>query len=365
MPVDTPRVVVDLARVEQNIRDMAELAARHGKRLRPMVKTHKSPEILAMQLAAGASGILAAKVGEVEALADYGATDAVLAYPVVGEEKVARIAALSERGIRITVSFDDGDHAEWLARQLAARGLVLPALVIVDTGVRRIGVSAGRPAAELACRIARLPGLSFTGFAAHAGHAYGLGSPAALRECARAEAAALAESKRLTEAAGVPVETVAVGATPTVPYEAEEDVITELRPGNYVFYDANQLAIGSATPDRVALRVIARVISRPEPGRCVIDAGSKALSSDRGAHSSGLVKGYGLIEGFPNATLERLSEEVGVITMPPETPWRVGDEVTIIPNHACAVVNGWDRLLAVRAGRVVGEITVAARGRYQ
>lgn len=363
--MDTPRVVVDLDQVERNIRDMAELAARHGKRLRPMVKTHKSPQILAMQLAAGAVGIMAAKIGEVEALAEYGATDAVLAYPVVGEEKVERIAALSERGIRITVSFDDGDHAEWLARQLAARGLVLPALVIVDTGVRRIGVPAGRPAADLACRIARLPGLSFAGFAAHAGHAYGLSSPEALRRCARAEAAALAESKRLTEAAGVPVQTVAVGATPTAPYEAEEDVITELRPGNYVFYDANQLAIGSATPDRVALRVVARVISRPEPGRCVIDAGSKTLSSDRGAHSSGLVKGYGLIEGFPGATIERLSEEVGVITMPAETPWRVGDELTIIPNHACAVVNGWDRLLAVRTGRVVGEITVAARGRYQ
>lgn len=363
--METPRVIVDLDQVERNIRDMADLARRHGKRLRPMIKTHKSPEILAMQLAAGAVGIMAAKIGEVEALADYGAADAVLAYPIVGEEKVDRIKALVERGVKVTVSFDNANHATWLAAQLNARGLALPAMVIVDTGVCRIGVPAGRAAADLALHISKLRGLAFVGFGAHAGHSYGLNTASAIRQCARDEAAAMVESKRLTEAAGVPVEVVAVGSTPTAPYEAEADVITELRPGNYVFYDANQLAVGSATPERLALRVVARVISRPEPGRCVIDAGSKALSSDRGAHSSGLVKGYGLVEGVPAATVDRLSEEVGVITMPPATPWRVGDEVTIIPNHSCATINGWDRVTAVRGGRIVGEIDVTARGRYQ
>ncbi|MGE5559528.1 MAG: alanine racemase [Chloroflexota bacterium] len=363
--METPRVIVDLDQVERNIRDMADLAKRHGKRLRPMIKTHKSPEILAMQMAAGAVGIMAAKVGEVEALAPYGVRDAVLAYPIVGEEKIDRIKALVDLGVKVTVSFDNAEHATWLASRLQARGLVLPAMVIVDTGVRRIGVPAGSPAADLAVRIAGLAGLEFVGFGAHAGHSYGLNTAAAISQCVRDEAAAMAESKRLTEEAGVPVSVVAVGSTPTVPYEAEQDIFTELRPGNYVFYDANQLAVGSATPERIALRVVARIISRPEPGRCVIDAGSKALSSDRGAHSSGLVRGYGLIEGAPQATLERLSEEVGVITMPPETPWRVGDEVTIIPNHACATINGWDRVTAMRGGSVCYELSVAARGRYQ
>lgn len=363
--METPRVIVDLDTVQANITEMAELARRHGKRLRPMIKTHKSREIMAMQLAAGAVGVMAAKIGEVEALAAYGARDVVLAYPVVGEEKVDRIRQLVDQGVKITVSLDNGEHAEWLAGQLRARGMVLPALVIVDTGVHRIGVPGGRAAADLALCIAKLPGLAFSGFGAHAGHSYGINTAEAIRQCARDEAAALAESKRLTEDGGVPVEVVAAGSTPTVPYEAEEEVITELRPGNYVFYDANQLAVGSTTAARIALRVVARIISRPEPGRCVIDAGSKALSSDRGAHSSGLVKGYGLVEGVAGAVVDRLSEEVGVITMPPETPWRVGDEVTIIPNHSCATINGWDRVVATRGGRPAGELEVTARGRYQ
>jgi D-serine deaminase-like pyridoxal phosphate-dependent protein len=357
--------MVDLDIVEANIKAMAELARRHGKQLRPMIKTHKSREILGLQLAAGACGILAAKIGEVEALAPFGVRDAVLAYPIVGVEKVERVARLAADGVAITLSFDDADHASWLSGELQKRGLRLPALVIVDTGVRRIGVPAGQPAADLARHIAGLPGLEFAGFGTHAGHAYGLSGAAALAACAQNEAAGLRASKELTEAAGLTVRVVAAGSTPTAVYEAKQDVITELRPGNYVFHDANQLAVGSVTADHIALKVVATVISRPEAGRCVIDAGSKALSSDRGAHSSGLVKGYGLVEGYPDAVVDRVSEEVGVITMPPATPWRVGDEVTIIPNHACAVVNGWDRLTAVRGGRVVGDIEVTARGRVQ
>lgn len=363
---DTPAVVVDGDRLERNIRDMAELAANHGKRLRPMFKTHKSLEIAARQAAAGAVGFLAAKLGEAEVLAAAGFTDVTLAYPLLGEAKYQRLQALVETaGARVTLSFDSREPGQRLGGWLAERGHCLPFLVIVEVGLGRLGVTAGRPAAELAASLQAEPGLEFVGFASHSGHAYGASSPQALAEIARREAGLMAETVAAARALGLVPKTVAVGSTPTVRYSALLEGITELRPGNYVFNDFTQVALGVVPEEDCALTIRATVLSRPATDRAVIDAGSKTLSSDLGPHSSPLIKGYGRIIGHPGAVIERVSEEVGIVRLPVDSPLAPGDVITIIPNHSCSVANLHDRLLMVREGRSDGELTVAARGRVR
>src|SRR6476661_5542604 len=105
--LDTPSVIVDLDVLERNIAEMAAVAVAEGVRLRPHIKTHKTPEIARMQLAAGAVGITCAKLGEAEAMADGGVNDIFICYPLVTERKAQRLAALARRpGMTVSTIVD-------------------------------------------------------------------------------------------------------------------------------------------------------------------------------------------------------------------------------------------------------------------
>jgi D-serine deaminase-like pyridoxal phosphate-dependent protein len=141
-----------------------------------------------------------------------------------------------------------------------------------------------------------------------------------------------------------------------------QEGVNEIRPGNYIFHDAIQISLGVATVEECALSIVATVISRPARKRAVIDGGSKAFSSDRGAHGREMAAGFGIVLG-KKATLERLSEEHGIMSLAPDEDLDIGDRVRIIPNHACAVVNLFDRAYGFRNGEIVEEFNIAARGK--
>jgi D-serine deaminase-like pyridoxal phosphate-dependent protein len=358
--LDTPTVVVDLDRLEENVSRMADLARRAGVRLRPHAKTHKSAAVAALQAAAGASGLTVAKVGEAEAFAAAGFHDLFVAYPVVGEAKARRLLALAERGVRLIVGVDSEDGARILAVPFAEAGRRLEVRIEVDVGLARTGVPpASVPA--LAAAVSRIGGLELQGLFTHAGHAYAAASPADVAQVGRGEGETLAQCADVLRRAGLEVADVSVGSTPTALAAMSVAGVTECRPGTYVFNDATQVALGTCGPERCALTVLATVVSVPAHDRAVIDAGTKTLTSEavrpRPDTFGVLADGRG--------RLVRLTEEHGVVQPAPGAAFHVGERVRVVPSHACPVVNLHDRLIGIRKGRVERELDVCARGRVR
>ena len=355
--LETPAVLVDLDVVERNIAAMAERARRHRVRLRPHAKTHKIPEIARMQLAAGAAGISLAKVGEAEVFADAGFEDIFLAYPVVGEAKATRLLALADR-IRLAIGADSEEGLRSVTDVFQKAGRSLDVLLKVDSGLHRVGVEP-EAATDMAGRLANLPGASFRGLFTHAGQAYHAQTPEEVDAVGHSEGKILAAVAGDVRRSGVPVAEVSVGSTPTARPAMTVPGVTECRPGNYVYLDASQVALGICSEADCAMTVLATVVSVSGADRAVVDVGSKTLSSDVLRPRP---NGHGAILGR-RSRIERLSEEHGVIRVEPGESFRVGERVSILPNHACVVSNLHDAVHAVRGGRVEAELRVAARGR--
>jgi D-serine deaminase-like pyridoxal phosphate-dependent protein len=365
--LDTPRVVVDLALLERNVAEMAALAYDAGVALRPHFKTHKTPQIAAMQLDAGAVGLTCAKIGEAEVLIDAGFTDLFVCFPIVTETKARRLAALAARpGVSLSTIVDSPQGIAALSAAFAGADESLETLVKVNTGLGRVGVAPGAATVDLARSVAAAPGLRFGGICAHEGFTYGLPDPEERAAAVRVGVEALVDTAEALSAAGLPAARVSAGATPGIDGLATAPGVTEIRPGNYVFYDAMQVGLGVAPLDRCALRILATVVSHAERDRAVIDAGSKTLTSDRGAHGQARVGGYGVIVGREDIHIERLSEEHGWLRLDlAGSDVEIGDTLEIVPIHACPVANLAPELTVVRDDTVIECWVVAAAGRVR
>jgi D-serine deaminase-like pyridoxal phosphate-dependent protein len=357
---DTPRLVVDAAILRRNIEGMARAAREAGVRVRPHVKTHKSPVIARMQLDEGADGIQVAKLGEAEVMAAAGCDDILVGYPIVGSEKLERLTALARRA-RVAVATDDLGVARGVAEAARGAGQVIGLYLEVDSGAHRLGVAPERSPA-VAAEMANLHGIEFRGIFTHEGHAYrcepGTDELAALCAGVAATMAGVAEA---LEAEGVACPEVSVGSTPSVRYMLRHPGITTVRPGTYVFNDRTTLELGAATDAQLAAWVVATVVGRPAPERVVVDAGSKALSSDQRPFAP--TPSYGLVLGRPRWEVVGVSEEHGLVRVGTDEEVRIGDRVAILPNHACGTVNLWHELTVVEDGRVVDRWPVEARGK--
>ena len=362
----TPCVLIDQKRVERNIERMQDVAVASGKRLRPHAKTHKSPDLALTQIARGAVGICCAKLGEAEVFADHRVADIRLPYPL-NPVNGDRVLALLDR-TRLSFIVDHLDVARGWSRVMQDAGRRVDVLVKIDVGFHRCGVDPETTdAVDFVARVAELPGLTLKGLLSHAGHAYGAGSEAEVSAIARREAEMLTTLRDRLREKGVAIEEISVGATPTARFSAELEGITELRPGNYVYFDRMQVGIGAATWDDCALTVLARVVSRPAADRLILDAGSKTLTNDlvRGAPGQGAVQ-QGLDTPVPDERLliERLSEEHATVRVSGTgCALAPGDLVRIVPNHACTVSNLIDEAWIVNGLDAVDKLRIAARGR--
>jgi len=356
---DTPALLVDLARLERNIADMAALARDAGVALRPHFKTHKSVAIARRQIGAGAVGMTVAKLDEAAALIDGGVTDILLANEIVTAPKLARAIDLARRS-RLILAVDCVEGARTLSDAASAAGISMRVSIEVECGLLRCGV-APTAAAPLALAIAGLPGLVLEGVFTHAGNSYASTSREQVEAAAIAEAGAVRDAAEAIRSVGLDVPVVSAGSTPTARRVVGEPGITELRAGNYVFCDAMQVALGTVDMDATALSIAATVISRPTPHRAVIDAGSKTFGLDKGAHGLMVVTTYGHAIGI-DGTLDRLSEEHGIFTVLPESSAAVGDRVRVLPNHACAVGNLGREYFGVRDGIIEEVIPIDAAG---
>jgi D-serine deaminase-like pyridoxal phosphate-dependent protein len=263
--------------------------------------------------------------------------------------------------VRMIVALDSLDAAEALSHEMARNERVLEVYVEVDTGQHRAGKLAGEDAVTLALAIARLPGLNVIGIMTHEGQTHTLAADQ-IAAGAREAGEKLVATAEAIRRAGLPISEVSVGSTPSSMHTASVGGITEMRPGTYVFRDTTGFAYGIYGPERCAARVLATVVSHPAKDRMIVDAGSKTLALDM-SHGH---PGHGYIIGHPESVIERLSEEHGVVAIPPGDPgFAIGERVEIIPNHICPSVNLLDELQIVRAGEIIDTWTVAARGKVQ
>jgi D-serine deaminase-like pyridoxal phosphate-dependent protein len=346
----TPCAVIDLDRVERNIARIQAACDAAGLANRPHIKTHKSPWLAKMQIAAGAKGITCQKLGEAEVMAAAGIDDILIGYNLVGEEKMARLGALQTRAA-ITVAADNSVVIAALTQAAAVSGRPLSVVVECDTGRKRAGVETPREAVALAREIARSEGLQFAGFMLYP------------TESGWAEA-----QKFFDEALtgireyGLNATIVSTGGTPNLKNLGKLKGATEHRFGTYIYNDRMQVAAGVATWDDCALYIYSSVVSRAAPDRGILDAGSKTLTSDPG----GGLDGFGLILEHPEAKIARFAEEHGFLDLSrSNTRPNVGDVVRIVPNHVCVVVNMMDEVVMVRGEDIIGALPVAARGKLR
>lgn len=345
--LDTPAVLIDIDRVEANLRRAQDYADSHNLRLRPHIKTHKLPRFARRAMDLGAVGITVQKLGEAEVFADAGIGEIFLPYNIIGVAKLARLRALHGR-VNISVTADSTETVEGLSRTFADAAKPLTVLVECDTGMGRCGVQTPVAALALAEKIANSAGLAFGGLMTY---------PAAGQ--VEANAAWLSAARVALSAAGLPATVVSNGGTPDLWRAHEVTAATEHRPGTYIYMDRFQVAKGVGSFDDCALTVLATVVSRPTEDRAIIDAGSKALTSD----TLGMA-GFGLIEAYPDAVISGLSEEHGTVDLSRcATRPVIGETLRIIPNHACVVSNLFDRVTLVSGNAVVETVAVDARGR--
>jgi D-serine deaminase-like pyridoxal phosphate-dependent protein len=352
--LETPALLLDLDIMEANLAAMAARLRDRGITLRPHAKTHKSAHVARRQLDHGAAGLTVATIAEAEAFARHGFTDLFIAYPVVARGiKADRLAGLARR-VKLRVGVDSVAGAQALAGALTRADAPAPAevLIEIDSGHHRTGVPP-TAAGELAAACRSL-GLDVAGVFTHGGHSYA--HPGGGAEAAKDEDAALSEAARQLTGAGFDVREVSAGSTPTVPFAGRH--VTEERPGTYAFYDRQQLMLGSCDAGQIAVTIAATVVSTAVSGQAVIDAGSKALASDR----PGWLTGHGSVPGLGDAVVASLSENHGMVDLGGWPAPPVGTVVTVVPNHVCTAVNLFDSYTLLRSGHLAGSWPVDARG---
>lgn len=345
--IDTPAVLGDLNVAERNIRKYQKYCDEHALQLRPHIKTHKLPVLAEYQIAQGAIGITCQKVSEAEAMVAGGdMRDVLITYNIIGSEKISRLRSLSER-IPLSVVSDNSKVVEDLSKGFADVTETLAVLVECNTGADRCGVSTPTMAAELAVLIESSPGLNFAGLMTYPP----TGEAAKVTNW-------LKEAKEMIKAHGIEVPIISSGGSPDMWNAHEMPLATEYRIGTYVYNDRSLVAREVCELSDCALSVLATIVSVPSNNRALIDAGSKVLTSDL----LGL-EGYGHVLGRPDITIDQLSEEHGRLVCDGSIDLEVGQQVRIVPNHACVVSNMLDHVVLMRGNEIEGEEKIAARGK--
>ncbi|MBA4866976.1 alanine racemase [Streptomyces sp. PSKA54] len=351
--IDTPAPIVLVDVMQGNIDRVQGFADQQNLKVRPHIKTHKCVEIGRRQIEAGAVGITAGNVGEAEVFAAAGFDDIFLAYPIwAAGTKRARIRRLAESA-RLRVGVDNVAAIEALADAMGDEPERLQVVIEVDCGARRSGAPP-EAAGDLALA-ARKRGLVPAGVFTYPGH--GCAGRDARRRAAQDQEAALTTAVRSLEGVGVTAEVVSAGSTPTLEF-ATSGVITEIRPGEYVFGDLNNARLGACTEDQIALFVAGTVVSDWVPGQVIVDVGNKALSKEGSPEI-----GYGGIAGT-KAVLSKVNEYHGFLPLPDgEFRPSVGTVVPVVPNHVCPVVLGFEELIVTDStGASLERWPVDARG---
>ena len=352
--LDTPALLVDLDVMEANIAHVADACRAQGVAWRPHVKSHKTIEIARKQIAAGAIGVTCAKLGEAEVLAAAGIHDILIANQIVGPIKVKRLMALP-READVIVSVDSEANVVELAEAAKVAGRKQRVVIEVNTGMNRAGVEPGAPAVALADVIAQHPSLRLVGVMGWEAHVTAIQDPTIKAEAVADAIALLTDSAEACRGGGHDISIVSCGGTGTLLYCVSQPGVTEVQVGGAIFNDEHyRTHYGIDLP--CALTVLATVISRPNPGRVILDVGRKAMSTDMASPRP---------LGLDTAAVKLSAEHAQIeLTAPSDTP-RVGDKIELVVGYSDTTIHLHEEIVALRGGEVEAVWKVAGRGKIK
>jgi len=353
--LDTPALLVDIDVLDRNIHEIVETCRARGVNWRPHAKSHKSPDIVRRQLAAGASGIVCAKLGEAEVMAQAGIRNILIANQIVGAAKIERLAALAQRS-EVIVAVDDVANIKALADRFRTSDRPLSLVIEVDIGMKRAGVSPGYPVVQLARTIAASPGLRLRGVMGWESHVIRIADARAKADAVSEAVGQLTASADACREAGYPVDLVSCGGTGSFPYCCGQPGVTEVEVGGGVFSDVHyRTHAGLEFP--YALTLLATVTSRPTATRLILDAGKKEMSADAASPEP---------LGLPEMISVGLSAEHTTIELGrPSLEPRVGDRVELIVGYSDTTIHLHEEIIGVRNGIVEAIWPVSARGKFR
>ena len=351
--LDTPALLIDQRKLMRNIAYMQEVANSSGVALRPHTKTHKCPEIAKLQVKAGAIGICVQKLGEAEVMVDAGFQDILIPNEIVQPTKINRLVELQEKAT-IKVAVDSLENAESIGKVAMSFGRTISVYVDVDIGMKRCGIPLGPSVAKFSKKIATIKGLRLEGLTTYEGHLYKIKNVKQRAKAATRIIKRYVEVGNRIRKAGVEIPKICCASTLTATVTAKVPGVSELHPGNYIFYDLMQVDRGSTVFENCAQRVLTTVISTPTSNRCVVDAGSKAFVNDQCMFPRSL--------HHADITPYSITEEHLAFTTK-KTKLRVGDKVQFVPYHACTATNMFDQLYVVDGDEVVANWPISARGK--
>lgn len=364
---ETPCLLIEEEIARKNIARVQSVVTACGCALRPHIKTHKMPYFAGLQLAAGASGITCAKVSEAEVMAEGGAEDIFIAYPMVGAFRIQRALELQKKLRRLILAVDSLEGARLLNEAASRAGMTCEVRMEIDTGAKRTGVLREHYL-ELGKQVAALSHLRLTGIYTFKGLVF-RGEPTEDNEAAgQEEAQMMWKMAQSLRKAGVPIREISAGSTPTGLQAAKTGLVTEVRPGTYIFGDWMLTKERCASLNEIAVRLYATVVSTPSPEYAVIDGGTKTFPMDIPLDiPPGRYPGYAIpmgADGQPNENLQlrRMNEEHGILTAKNGvTGLKVGQVLELIPIHVCTAVNLQNSVF-VWEGHSLRRLPVAARG---
>lgn len=358
--LQTPAILLDLDILDNNINRIQSLCNINGKQLWPMIKTHKSTEIVKMQEAAGATGFVCGTLDECEGICDLGVKNIMYAYPVASDVSIRRVIALAQK-CHFIARIDNYDGAKMLNIAAKSADVKINYTIIIDCGLHRFGISPDKVVVFLDS-LKEFEALVFRGISTHPGHVYSAVKHEDIQQYVDQEKNAVKKAVDVLKAKGFTPEMITSGSTPTFFSSVSDENIDVFHPGNYVFNDNIQMSTKTAKESECALSVYATVISHPSKDLFICDAGAKCLGLDQGAHGNTALKGFGFVKGHPELTVYSLSEEVAKLHVEGSTTLTVGDKVEIIPNHACASANLTSFLIGCRDDTVERLIEIDMRG---
>jgi len=360
MVPETPAIVIDKQIARRNAEALAAEFNKYGCAYRPHSKTHKMVEFSKLQMESGAIGICCAKISEAEAMAEGGIRDIFVAYPVVGEFRIRRVARLAEK-IRLILTVDSREGAEELSRVALEEGVVFEVRMEIDTQFRRTGVKREH-AVELAKYISALPNLKLTGISTFRSLTYNGESTHDAKLAGEQEGEMLVSTAEAIRAAGIPVAEVSGGSTPTGKYVASVKGVTEVRPGTNLFNDYGTYAESACEIKDIAAYLVFTVVSAPEPGYAVIDGGSKAIATDFPLQGNDGKPEYAFGKDDASLVVNRIYEEHGIVVRRNgNTGLKVGDRIAVYPAHICSTINLYNHVY-VLDNNELRKVKVDARG---
>lgn len=258
----TPCLFLEIDRVKRNAERMSAIAERNNVRLRPHIKTHKCVEVARIQTAGQDGAITVSTLAEARAFSKHGFSDITYAVPIERGKFDACVEIL-RGGVKLNLLTDDAETVRALDEAAGKAGVRFDVFVKIDCGTHRVGVEPHTTeAVEIPRQISDAANLHFAGILTHAGHSYNVHSNEEILEVARHERDSMVELAERLRAQSIDVPTISIGSTPTISCVDHLDGIDEVRPGNYIFFDAFQATLGSCGFEDTALTVLAAVVHR-------------------------------------------------------------------------------------------------------